>query len=147
MIHLREYYERALREFGSTGSGKEILFIYLFLQRCFLCFHPFQKAAVCSALVAVVQRGASFFCAIKCVTLQWPFAFSPGLALQWDGSSRTTANKVLTLAGIRDLHHFWFGFANSMELCFYNRDFCSILFKKANSSITAAFFLGPPCSS
>lgn len=31
MLHLREYYERALREFGSTNSGKGILFIYLFI--------------------------------------------------------------------------------------------------------------------
>lgn len=26
MLHLREYYERALREFGSADSGKEIFF-------------------------------------------------------------------------------------------------------------------------
>uniref|UniRef100_A0A663LZD3 UTP6 small subunit processome component n=1 Tax=Athene cunicularia TaxID=194338 RepID=A0A663LZD3_ATHCN len=32
MLHLREYYERALREFGSTDSGKRILFIYSFIQ-------------------------------------------------------------------------------------------------------------------
>lgn len=32
MLHLREYYERALREFGSTNTGKrDSGFYYLFI--------------------------------------------------------------------------------------------------------------------
>uniref|UniRef100_A0A8C0BEN2 UTP6 small subunit processome component n=1 Tax=Buteo japonicus TaxID=224669 RepID=A0A8C0BEN2_9AVES len=41
MLHLREYYERALREFGSTDSGKGILFIYSFI-------HSFSAASFIS---------------------------------------------------------------------------------------------------
>lgn len=43
MINLREYYERALREFGSTNTGKGIVFfiIYSFIHCCLFYFHPF----------------------------------------------------------------------------------------------------------
>lgn len=85
MLHLREYYERALREFGSTNTGKGILFFIIHSFTAASYFHPFQKVAVCSALVlAVMQSGAYFFCAIKCRTLQRPSTVSPGsLAVGW----------------------------------------------------------------
>lgn len=61
MLHLRECYERALREFGSADSGKEIFFSPPI--HCYLLF-PFGEGevAICSAVtIAVMQSGASIF--------------------------------------------------------------------------------------
>lgn len=66
MLHLREYYERALREFGSADSGKEIFFSPPI--HCYLLF-PFGEGevAICSAVtIAVMQSGASIFGAWHC---------------------------------------------------------------------------------
>lgn len=39
MLRLREYYERALREFGSSDSGKGVLFIHSFSTASFISTH------------------------------------------------------------------------------------------------------------
>lgn len=39
MLRLRECYERALREFGSTDSGKGVLFIHSFNAASFISIH------------------------------------------------------------------------------------------------------------
>lgn len=145
MLHLREYYERALREFGSTGSGKRVLFIYSFIPCCCFYFHPFQKLAVLPLWLLLCRVEPISSVLLSAWHCSDPSLWAQGRCSQWDGFSGTTSKQFwLWLAG--RWYHLEFGFANTMGLCFSNQDFCSIPFQKVNSSIIAALFLRHQCS-
>lgn len=107
MLHLREYYERALREFGSTNTGKgDSGFYYLFI-------HSFTAAP----FISIHFKRYLFvlpLCLLSCsvelissVPLRAGYCRDPPLSAQghwhWDGFS-TIRSK--SLAGIRDVDHF-----------------------------------------